>query len=174
MLGEMPVYLFTFHAYRSWNADNPRGFVRVGKGILPPDPETARHYDHHASGPPIRFGAFHQRVLIWIAHDACVRRRWRLHYTATDPTHVHVLVSWRGDEPWEKVRDRLKNLASLMLGRKFDKTGHKWLTRKGSRKRVRDRKHFDYLVQEYLPGHRGLKWCEGDPAPAEPPARSAR
>jgi hypothetical protein len=38
------VYHFTYHAYRSWMPDNPKGYVRRGEGILPPDAEMARLY----------------------------------------------------------------------------------------------------------------------------------
>jgi len=169
MLRNMPVYLFTFHAYRSWNADNPRGFVQEGRGIQAPNAPLARYYDEHAEQPPVLFEAPDQQALIWIAFDACARRDWRLHFVATEPTHFHILISWRSTQVWQEVRNRLKNLASLILGKKHQEPGRKWFSRKGSRKRVRDRRHFDWLVEHYLPKHRGLKWREGDPPPTEPP-----
>jgi hypothetical protein len=164
----MPVYLFTFHSYRSWNPDHPRGFVQRGKGILPPDADLAKEYEKRAKGPTTLFDRSCQRILIWISYDACMRRKWRLHYVATETTHVHILVSWKEYELWRKVGTRLKNLASLMLGRKLGQPKGKWFSRKGSRKRVSDRKHFDYLVNTYLPKHRGMKWCEGNEPPGEP------
>ncbi len=165
----MSVYLFTYHAYRSWRPDNPRGFVKTGGGVQPPNPDLARAYDAAAKQPPVRFDRRHQEILTWIAHDACYRRSWRLHFVATEPTHVHYLVSWPDDQMWQDVSKRLKNLASLTLGRKAGPPGRKWFVRHGSRKRVRDRGHFDYLVNSYLPRHRGRCWREGDPPPAEPP-----
>jgi len=169
-LTTMSVYLFTFHAYRSWNADNPRGFVQQGKGIQAPNVKLARYYDQRAEQPPVLFEQFHQRVLIWTAFDVCDRRGWRLHFVATEPTHVHILVSWRSPQPWGDVRKRLKNVASLTLGRKLQQPGRKWFSRKGSRKRVRNRAHFDHLVNQYLPKHGGLRWREREPPPIEPPA----
>jgi REP element-mobilizing transposase RayT len=165
----MPCYLFTFHAYRSWNADHPRGFVLEAGTIEPPNANQARFYNNQAKQPRVTFGPFHQRVMIWITYDACVRRNWRLHAVATESTHIHILASWRSDEPWREISRRLKVLSSLMLGRKMGKTGRKWFVRKGSRKRVRDRTHFDYLMDSYLPKHRGLRWREGDAPPEEPP-----
>ena len=163
----MPAYLFTFHAYRSWNADNPRGFVQRGKGIQPPNHKLARRYDAIAVAAPMIFRWEHQQILIWIGFDVCDRRGWRLHFTATEPTHVHYLVSWRGCERWDQISNRIKNIASLMLGRKLQhKT--KWFSKSGSRKRVCDREHLLYLMNEYLPRHRGLKWCETDDPPGEP------
>jgi len=115
----------------------------------------------------MRFGHEHQRILIWIGFDVCDRRGWRLHFVATEPTHVHYLVSWPGIERWDQVSNRIKNIASLMLGRKLQDQA-KWFSKSGSRKRVRDREHLDYLMHEYLPRHRGLKWREGDSPPGEP------
>lgn len=164
----MPAYLFTFHAYRSWNADNPRGFVQRGKGVQPPNHELARAYDSAASAAPMRFGHKHQRILIWVGFDVCARRGWRLHCAATEPTHVHYLVSWRGIERWDQISNRIKNIASLMLGRKLEQQQGKWFSKSGSRKRVRDRAHLDYLMNKYLPRHNGLTWCEADDPPGEP------
>ena len=164
----MAVYLFTYHGYRTWRPDNPRGYVKPGTGILDLDEKMAQCYGSQAQQKPTLFKQDHQKILIWTAHDACHRRQWQLHYIATETTHVHVLVSWREFMPWEEVSKRLKNLMSLMLGRKLDAPGGKWFSRKGSRKRVQDKQHFDYLVGHYLPSHRGLRWREGDTPPVEP------
>lgn len=164
----MPVYMFSFHAYRTWNADNKRGFVQRGEGIQPPNDALARAYDNAAKQPPVRFDVEHQRILIWIAFDACARRNWHLHCVGTEPTHVHIIVSWRTRESWQDVSAKLKNLASLMLGRKLGQPGRRWFVREGSRKRVRDKEHLHHLVTQYLPSHRGLFWRDGDAPPIEP------
>jgi REP element-mobilizing transposase RayT len=166
----MPVYLITLHAYRSWRPDHPRGFVQRGKGIQPPNPELARAYDENAKHPPVVFDAAIQRLLIWGGKDICDRRGWRLHGAATEPTHVHYLVSWKEVQlTWREVRKRIKNVLSLMLGKFKGRKGGHWFVEDGSRKRVKDRAHFDYLVNEYLPKHRGLRWFEGEAEP-QPPA----
>jgi len=169
----MVTYHFTFHAYRTWNADRPQGFVLRGKGIQPPNPTLARKYDKRASQPMTVFLERHQRTLIWLAWDACERRNWRLHQIATDPTHVHLLVSFSSSgqkfQPWEQVRAKLKNLMSWALSKAFQEKGRKWFVRSASRKRVENQKHFDYLMNVYLPNHRGLSWKEGD-EPPEPPS----
>lgn len=167
----MPVYLFTFHAYRSWNADNPRGFVQRDKGILPPNQALARAYDKAAGAPPTLFGEAAQRALLWIGYDVCLRHSWRLHYAATEPTHVHYLVSWRDELAWQEISRRLKNVASLVLGQKRDAPGRRWFSRGASRKRISDRQHLDHLVSAYLPKHGGLSWQEDDPPPIEPPPK---
>jgi REP element-mobilizing transposase RayT len=164
----MAVYLFTLHAYRSWNADNPRGFVKHDQGIQAPNVSRAKFYDSQASQEPVRFSREHQEVIAWIVADACGRRNWRLHGLVFEDTHVHTLVSWREFQEWQAVRGKLKNLASLELGRYFDTPGWLWFASEGSRKRVRDRKHFEHLMNSYLPKHRGLVWREGDPLPQKP------
>jgi len=164
----MPVYLFTFHAYRSWRPDHPKGFVKRGKGILPPDPEMARHYDDAATQPPVNFSDKHQHILIEGALDIASRREWRVHAVASEPTHVHFLISWHDENAshttWMHVRDKLKSLLGMMLTQHFHpgERGHKWFVRKGSRKRVRDREHFEYLMKTYLPRHDGRCWSERD------------
>ena len=171
----MPCYLFTWHAYRTWNADHRRGFVQKAGKIEPPNTSLARFYDQQAKQPRTGFRPFHQRVMIWITRDACVRRNWRLHAVAATPSHIHTLVSWRSEETtWRDVGRRIKLLCSLMLGRKSGRVGRKWFVRRGSRKRVSDRAHFDHLITHYLPKHRGLLWIEGNAEPVEPATRGGR
>lgn len=167
----MPVYLFTLHAYRSWNPDNPRGYVVRGRGVQPPNPAMARLASLAASQPPMIFDRDHQQVMLSMIWDACQRRAWRLHYFATEPSHIHVLVSWREYQPWQQVRGKLKNLMSWQLGIQFFNPGRRWFSDEGSRRWVRDRRHFEHLMTRYLPRHSGLKWREGDPLP--PPLASA-
>ncbi len=162
----MAVYLFTYHAYRSWNADRPQGFVLRGKGIQSPNEPLARQYDARASQSEAAFSERHQRTMIWIAWDACERRDWRLHYSATDPSHAHVLVSWREFQPWEQVRAKIKNLMSWALGKEFEVKGRNWFVGGASRKQVENQRHFDYLMNVYLPKHSGLSWREGEEPPS--------
>lgn len=164
----MAAYHFTLHAYRTWNADRPQGYVVRGRGIQPQNFETARAYDARATQPRVLFTPRHQRVIVWAVWDACRRRHWKLHQVATDDTHVHALVSWRMFLPWQQVRAKLKNLISWALTKEFKAPGKSWLVREGSRKRVTNRRHFDYLMEKYLPDHRGLKWRDGDPPPLPP------
>jgi hypothetical protein len=164
----MPVYLITLHAYRTWGPDKQRGFVRKGKGIQPPSEELARMYDGQAGDDPVSFTPELQRILIAGAFDICARREWRLHAVGTDPTHGHFLISQPGFMDWQAVRDKLESVLSLFLGRATGQPGRSWFVAQGSRKRVADRDHFDYLVNTYLPGQRGLFWKEGTPLPAIP------
>ena len=161
----MPVYHFTFHAYRSWRPDHPRGYVRRNEGILPPDPEQAKRYDARAKQEPVTFDTAVQQVLIRGAIDICTRRRWRLHAVGTDPSHVHLVVSWRAYFPYSEVMRQLKNVLSYLLGLQIGPRGRRWFVRNGSHRRVKDDRHLNHLVETYLPDHPGLFWCEGRPIP---------
>jgi hypothetical protein len=148
---DMPCYHFTLHAYRSWNANHPRGFVQAGRGIQPPNKSLAQFYDSTAKQQPVKFSQLHQRTILWIVWDTCRNRAWRLHVVAFESTHMHVVVSWKSSDSWKVVRAKLKNLISWALSRRFQSEGRRWLVRKASRKRVKDRKHFDHLINSYLP-----------------------
>jgi len=162
----MPVYLFTFHAYRSWNADHPRGFVQdQDRGYQPPNRALAKAYDRTATAPAAAFDPTAQDLLIRMAYDFCKRRGYRPHGVGTDPTHVHIVLSWRDGASWTSVRQALKNLLSLGLNRMHPGRHSRWFSRGASRKRVRDAAHLRYLLETYLPRHRGRCWIEGDPAP---------
>ena len=73
----MAVYLFTYHAYRSWNADHRRGYTRKDEGVLPPDEERAEFYDRNAKQPAVEFDRTMQAFLIAGAADVCRHRDWR-------------------------------------------------------------------------------------------------
>ncbi len=163
----MPVYMITPHAYRSWNPDNPRGYVRRGKGILPPDPEMAARYNERARFGPMRFLIEWHPLIIDGCRDICDRRGWRLHHVVVVSSHIHAIISWEDHRPitWRLVRDTLKRILGWMLARHTRVAGRKWFSRSGSRKRARDREHFDYLMNKYLPSHTqgrrgGSGWSE--------------
>ena len=152
----MPVYLFTFHAYGTWMPDRPRGYVRRGEGILSPDNEMADMYRRRAEEPHAIFSEAIQRALIDEALTAGEKQGFDVHFIATEITHVHVLVSWRSDKPWKTVRTGLRQSLSRRLNRDFKR--REWFVDGASRKRVKDREHFDYLIEKYLPAHSGWKW----------------
>ncbi|MEX2388629.1 MAG: hypothetical protein WD534_12190, partial [Phycisphaeraceae bacterium] len=70
----MPVYLFTYHSYRSWSPRNPRGFVQdVEEGIQPLSEPLAQAYDESAKHAAVLFDASIQRFLIEQSMDICQR-----------------------------------------------------------------------------------------------------
>ena len=127
----------------------------------------AREYDDRAKHTRVYFDDAMQEVLILGCIDICRRRGWRCHVVGTDPSHFHVVVSWKRFVRWEYVRQKIKNILSLLLGRLANQPGRPWFVREGSRKRVENQKHLDHLVQKYIPDHPGRCWIEGQPFPID-------
>jgi hypothetical protein len=158
----VPVYHFTYHAYRSWRPDHPRGYTEKGKGYQPPDPDKARGYDERAKQDEVVFDHRTQVQILLLTHQICEEEGWRLEAAGFDPTHAHLAISWRDFIPWEEVDRRLKNLLALKLNRLNNTPGKRWFVRRhGAPRRVRTHKHFDYLLETYFPDHPGIFWKRG-------------
>lgn len=154
----MACYLFTFHAYGSWLPDHPRGYV-VDKQVYEPSAVAGAAYRRAMRQEPVSFAEPHQQALIEIAQQAVTHIDATLHAVATEPTHVHILTSWvDARRPWDKQRTSIKRALTLGLKSRFE--NKTWLSHGSSRRRVRDREHFDHLVGNYLPNHTGWKWDE--------------
>ena len=109
----------------------------------------------------MEFGDEQQRALLEFILDICGRRRWRVHAVGMDLTHVHVVVSWSTNEEPDEVKNKLKNLMSLLLNKRESRLGRRvFSTGSGGATRIQDREHLAFLVHEYLPGQGGLAWCE--------------
>ena len=155
----MPCYLFTYHGFGTWMPDHPRGYVKRKVGILAPDPHMAEHYRKNQLQETVDFGSTEQSLMIDEAVKAFEFQGLRGHFLATDPTHLHVLVSWRSSKTWKAVRQSLRSSLSRRLNQELGPRS--WFAKQPSRKRVTERQHFEHLVRNYLPTHRGLKWQEG-------------
>jgi len=68
-------------------------------------------------------------------------------------------VSWTIDRAWQVVRAKLGESMTRRLNREVAR--RRWFAKSPSRKRIENREHFDYLMDMYLPKHRGWKWKEG-------------
>ena len=156
----MPCYLFTFHAYGTWMPDRDEGFVRRSQDVLPPDKELAKQYRERTKENEAFFDSRLQRLLIEEARIACDKQQYRGHYIATEPTHVHVLISWPDERSWLKIRTGLKSSLTRRLNRDVRRRD-KWFVENASRKQVKDDDHFEHLMNTYLPSHDGWKWREG-------------
>ena len=154
----VPCFLFTFHAYGTWLPDREEGFVLRHEGVLPPDAKLASDYRERMGQDVVFFDDAKQRALIDAAIESCEHQVCRLHYVATESTHVHVLVRWDHDRSWMTVRSGLKRSLTRALNAQFQKPT--WLVKGASRRHVKDEEHFERLVHEYLPQHRGWKWSE--------------
>jgi REP element-mobilizing transposase RayT len=153
----MPVYLFTFHAYRSWMPDRPQGYVRPGQGVLPQDPKMSQHYARRAKHDEVRFDATQRWRLVDEAGEVCARQGWEIYEATATRSHTHLLVGWRTDAKWKDVSNRLKRRLGYALSMLANRPGP-WFSRGSSRKRVRDREHFEHLLQTYLPKHGPICW----------------
>lgn len=152
----MAVYLFTLHSYGSWLPDRAQGYTRRGEGVLPKDDQMAGYYRDQMNADVVKFNRAVQSQMIKAVIAHCEHKSYVLYHIATDPTHVHVLLGWRGYVPWKSVRRALKHSISKRLNEHFGKRQR--FARDGSRRQVKEKQHFDYLTTRYLPSHRGLKW----------------
>ncbi len=125
---------------------------------MPKDDKMAGYYREDMNDDVVQFRHVIQQQIIKAIIEHCEAKSYILYYIATDPTHIHVLLGWRGFMKWEAVRRALKHSISKRLNEKFGK--RQWLARGGSRKEVKQKPHFTYLIQTYLPSHRGLKWAK--------------
>jgi hypothetical protein len=162
------VYHFTLHAMGSWHADHPRGYTARDGGYRLPNPDEQQRREQGMSQPQVEFDEGMQRVLVAGTSDICERRQWIFYGAANDPTHFHALIGWQRFVDWQEARDKLKNVLSLFLGRWVGQEGVTWFVDGGSRKRVEERKHFDYLLNTYFPDHRGVFWRRGMVLPEIP------
>jgi hypothetical protein len=155
----MPCFHFIFHAYGTWLPDEDDGYVRRHEGPLPQDTKVAVEHRNLMVEEAVTFNELHQRALIDEIFIAAKHQSFRAHYIATEPTHIHILVSWQDDQrPFEKLRASIRQSLSRRMGRDFGP--REWLNEGGSRNRVSNQVHYDYLVCTYLPRHGGWKWSE--------------
>ncbi len=155
----MPCYLFTYHTYGSWLPDRPQGYVRRHEGILSQDKKLTQLYRKSMKQGEVSIGEEVQLIVIETLLKAAPHVDCRPHSIATDDQHIHLLVSWHDEHRgWEPTRASFKKSVTLRL--KASHTNKKWLSRNASRKRIKERSHFDHLVSTYLPNHRGWKWDE--------------
>ena len=152
----MPCSLFTYHAYGSWMPDRKQGYVKRHQGILPQDLPMHRLYMKAMTEETATFDSEHQRCAIEALIKSQTPQRFKLHSVATDPTHIHALLAWQDERNIVAMRGLVKGSISRRLNAGMQ---HRtWLSDGGSRKQVRNREHFDYLMTVYLPKHSGWKW----------------
>jgi REP element-mobilizing transposase RayT len=135
--------------------DRKEGFVRRKQGILPPDEKLARVYRDRSREQRASFNDAIQRILLDEFRIACEKQRLSGHFMATDPSHLHLLVSWPDERGWSIIRNGLKQSFTRRLHR--DIASRTWFSDGASRKQVKDREHFEHLIDSYLLSHRGWK-----------------
>jgi len=158
----MSVALLTFHAFDSWDEDHPRGYVQRGKpGIQPTSKDIKQYRDRITVKPAVCFDAATQQHLIDFAHEACQRREWKLHAASITPTHVHLLVSWPlkttdanvMQQDCNRIAQTLKRVMGWSLSKRENVKGRRWFSRGWDDRWVRNRRHFEFLVNRYMPKH---------------------
>ena len=75
----VPVYLVTTHAYRSWSEGNPRGYVQRGQGLQKTSERLARWRADNARQEPARFSADVRKVISQVVNEIAIERAVRLH-----------------------------------------------------------------------------------------------
>ncbi len=156
----MPCYLFTYHAYGSWLPDHDKGFVLRKKGIQSTDIALAKTYRQRMQETEVTLSETHQQAAIEAIRNATKHIACRLYIVVTDPTHIHMLTSWRDEKTWQQKRNSYKRAITIALKTEYEK--RTWLSEGSSRKQIKDREHFEYLITQYLPKHCGWKWSEGE------------
>jgi REP element-mobilizing transposase RayT len=136
--------------------DREQGYVKRHQGILPQDMQKHRLYAKAMTEEIVILSSEHQRCTIESLIKSQTLQRFELYYVATDPTHVHALLAWRDDRNVVAMRGLVKGSISRELNAAIKR--RTWLSEGGSRKQVRNREHFDYLMTVYLPKHSGWKW----------------
>ncbi|MFK7790170.1 MAG: hypothetical protein AB8C95_11855 [Phycisphaeraceae bacterium] len=162
---DMPVFMITLHAYRSWSEDNPDGYYQRGEhGVKQPDPDLAYRRSKFANEPPHRFTAHQKQFIIAELPDITARRDIQLHAASCTATHVHLVVSWFGQEAIIKtvaeplaqantISAKVKNILALLLSKEDGTTGNRWFSRGCDCTPVDDHEHLNYLLTTYLPKH---------------------
>lgn len=159
----MPVYLFTFHAYKSWMPDHARGYLKRNRGAYATDEKMSRNYQTRSNHEAVTFTTEHQRIIIQTIRNICMKREWRLHYAVCVETHAHNLISWKDETlSCDDVIARVRQSCGYELAQHFKTKGKPYLSKYGGgdRKRVETRAHFEYLMTRYLPDHRGEAFNE--------------
>ena len=154
----MPTFLFTFHAYRSWMPDHPRGYTKRGVGYLAPDPTMQRAYERCATYLPTIFDHSLQRELVRHVLTIPNHIAVDIFAVATETSHIHILCGWSIDRSWESIRDSIKRSISIKLKQLATAEKPLFLSAGASRKQVLNQEHFDHLIHQYLPNHSGSAW----------------
>lgn len=162
----MPVYMITLHTYRSWKADNPKGYVQRGKqGIQTPNPVLASQRACLANDPERHFNDDQKQFIIDQAYEIITNRKLRLHAVSCTSTHTHLIISWLGTEaffsdinqPFGQARllaNKVKTILATLLSKNEGTTGNRWFSRGCDCTPVDDRDHLNHLLDQYLPKHR--------------------
>lgn len=148
--------MLTFHAYGSWMPDRDQGSFHYRRGKQATSLALAARYRERQRESVAVFTTPVQKEIIRTLLNGANLLELEAYEISTDRTHAHLLAGWRRPLQSQRLRSSLKRAMTLSLDRSFGRRA--WFSRGGDTSRVSGRPHFDYLVDEYLPAHLGLKW----------------
>ena len=167
----MPVYHLILHAYGSYLPDHDDGSHHRRRGFRPPNKDgLAESYRRRQRAPTVTLSIDAQRAVIDQAAEAAGCQALRLHAVACEPTHVHAVVSW-ADEARAPLRVRASIKSAVTRRLNVDFGRRQWFGGRGAMTRVWDAGQLRYLVEMYLPKHRGEQWYEASRREPEPEPR---
>ena len=150
----MRVYHFTLHAYRSWRADHPRGYVQHGEpGVRKANPKLAAHREAIATHGAVSFTDDQKSLILDVLPDTGARRTLRVHGACVTATHIHAVVSWADGRDAGDIEAGLKSGLGFVLSKAKGSTGNRWFSHGGQPEKVEDEIHFEHLLTVYLPEH---------------------
>ena len=152
----MPCFLFTYHGHATWMPDHGRGYVHRQLGLRPSDPDMADRYRWNQKEPTVEFTPEQLLLLVSIARDSGAHIDATIHAVFTEPTHVHVLVSWSSSRKEKSICACIRTAMSRAMNEKYG--WHEWFSDNPSRRQILDMQHFKYLIREYCEKHLGAKW----------------
>ncbi|MEM8875697.1 MAG: hypothetical protein AAGD32_15735 [Planctomycetota bacterium] len=152
----MPVYLITLHAYGTWLPDRKQGSVHWRRGLQGKSDSLARAYRRKQRQAPAEFDVLTQNHIANEFQSAAPHQGFTAYAAALDPTHVHLLLGWRGDRSASRMRINLKHSLTQRLNREVRR--RTWFSKGGHEKRVHDPQHMALLRETYLPSHLGVTW----------------
>lgn len=160
----MPVYFITVHMYRSWREDNPKGYVQRGQsGVKHPNPKLAKHREKSTTGHAVKLNAPQIALVLDSLHEVCMNLEVTPYAASCTPTHWHLLLGWvESDEvkvateaadQARSITTRLKRVVGSKLSAQAGQTKQRWFSRGWHIERIDEQKHFEHLLESYLPKH---------------------
>lgn len=183
------VWFLTWTTYGTWLPGDERGFVSpkfegdvvekrnnvIGTEYDSGRPELTQLAQANLIGEPVFLTSEQALTLKSQFEETAKYRGWRIVVGAIMNNHVHLVVGVAGDpKPSYLLRD-FKSYGSLALNRQFGKRASgTWWTEQGSKRKVKDFRHYEAVVSYVLRQERPLMvWedvgrLQGADAPRSP------
>jgi REP element-mobilizing transposase RayT len=149
-------FLITWTTYGTWLPGDARGWVtRREPGIRQPDAGRERFARSTLSAETVQLNETQRGIVETTVRRHCELRNWALHALSVQTTHVHVVVS--ADIAPERAMEQFKAWCTRRLneaeGVNVASAGqHKWWTRHGSTKWIKDEAYLHNAIRYVLEG----------------------